>query len=263
MEGASIASPLVTASVQYILNVALTLPAILYLDKWGRRPSLLLGSFFMMIWLFISGALQATYGQPNTAETYNSENSDITWIVLNNKPVSSAIVACSYLFVCTFAVTWGPSSWTYPAEIFPSKIRAKAVSLSTASNWFWNCILAYAVPPLLWNINWKMYMIFATFNGLALIHIFLTAPETKGKTLEEMDEVFDSGLPAWKTVPKGSRLDQLTKDIEAGNLKISAPFGGARPTLAPAPALVTEKSETVAPVAPVAATTPESKETAP
>lgn len=69
-------------------------------------------------------------------------------------------------------------------------------------------------------------MIFATFNGAAFIHMFLTAPETKGKTLEEMDEVFDSGLPAWKAVPKGSRLDQLQKDIEAGNLKVSAPFGG-------------------------------------
>src|SRR2546429_200625 len=80
-----------------------------------------------------------------------------------------------------------------------------------------------ALPPLLWNINWKMYMIFATFNGCALIHMFLTAPETKGKTLEEMDDVFDSGRPAWKSVPKGSRLDQLQKDIEAGNLKITAP----------------------------------------
>lgn len=73
-----------------------------------------------------------------------------------------------------------------------------------------------------------MYMIFATFNGAAFIHMFLTAPETKGKTLEEMDEVFDSGLPAWKAVPKGSRLDQLQKDIEAGNLKVTAPFGGAQ-----------------------------------
>jgi hypothetical protein len=73
-----------------------------------------------------------------------------------------------------------------------------------------------------------MYMIFAAFNGAAFIHMFLTAPETKGKTLEEMDEVFDSGLPAWKSVPKGSRLDQLQKDIEAGNLKVSAPFGTSR-----------------------------------
>lgn len=69
-------------------------------------------------------------------------------------------------------------------------------------------------------------MIFATFNGLAFIHMFLTAPETRGKTLEEMDKVFDSELPAWKSVPKGSRLDQLAKDIEAGNLKVAVPIGG-------------------------------------
>lgn len=50
--------------------------------------------------------------------------------------------------------------------------------------------------------------------------MFLTAPETKGKTLEEMDEVFDSGRPAWRAVPKGSRLDRLQEDIEKGNLKI-------------------------------------------
>jgi hypothetical protein len=73
-------------------------------------------------------------------------------------------------------------------------------------------------------------MIFATFNGAAFIHMFLTAPETKGKTLEEMDEVFDSGRPAWKAVPKGSRLDQLEKDIEAGNVKIHHPIGGMRDT---------------------------------
>lgn len=50
------------------------------------------------------------------------------------------------------------------------------------------------MPPLLRSINWKMYMIFAAFNGAALIHMFLTAPETKGKTLEEMDDVFDVSL---------------------------------------------------------------------
>jgi len=226
MEGANIASPLLTASIQYILNVALTLPAILYLDRFGRRPAMLIGSFLMMSLLFVAGGLQAGYGQPNVGSLITDQNKDISWIVVDKPNVSKSIVAMTYLFVCSFATTWGPTSWTYPSEIFPSKIRAKAVSLATASNWFWNCVLAFAVPPLLWNINWKMYMMFAAFNGAAFIHMFLTAPETKGKTLEEMDEVFDSGLPAWKAVPKGSRLDQLAKDIEAGNLKISAPTGG-------------------------------------
>lgn len=181
MEAANVASPvLLTASVQYILNVALTLPAILYLDRFGRRPALLIGSFLMMTDLFIVGALQASYGVPNKDELITLSNSDISWIIHNNSAVSKAIVALTYLFVCIFATTWGvsikahvlldgllglllfsdilanihfqPTSWTYPSEIFPTKIRAKAVSLATASNWFFNCILAFAVPPLLWHM---------------------------------------------------------------------------------------------------------------
>ncbi|KAK6083969.1 glucose transporter [Seiridium cupressi] len=223
MKGADIGDELLTSAIQYIINVVMTLPAILYLDKIGRRPALIFGSFFMMLWLFISGALQAVHGHAN--DFTNPKLDQITWVVQGNRSASSAIVACSYLFVATFATTWGPTSWTYPAEIFPSKVRAKAVSLATASNWFWNMVLAFAVPPLLWNINWKMYMIFATFNGVAFIHMTLLAPETRGFTLEEMDDVFDSGRPAWKSYKKESRLDQLQKEIEAGNVKVDAPFG--------------------------------------
>ncbi|CAG8975100.1 hypothetical protein HYALB_00008940 [Hymenoscyphus albidus] len=244
MEGANIASPLLTASIQYILNVLLTLPAILYLDKFGRRPSMLIGSFLMMAYLFVVGALQASFGQANTPELQDKNNKDISWIIHDRKDVSKAIVAMTYLFVCTFATTWGPTSWTYPSEIFPTKIRAKAVSLSTASNWFWNCILAFAVPPLLWNINWKMYMIFATFNGAAFIHMFLTAPETKGKTLEEMDDVFDSGIPAWKGVTKESRLDRYQREIEAGELKVDVAeaLGHGHVTHHEAPLATSEKA---------------------
>jgi MFS family permease len=218
MRGAGIADELLTASIQYIINVAMTLPAILYLDKFGRRPALLVGSFLMSLWLFLTGALQATYGHANP----DTNDKDISWVVpKQHTAVSKAIVACSYLFVATFATTWGPTSWTYPSEIFPAKVRAKAVSLATASNWTWNCILAFAVPPLLFSINWKMYMIFGTFNAMAFIHMFLTAPETKGRSLEEMDEIFDRGIPAWKTSTVSSRGDQLQRDIEAGNVKVS------------------------------------------
>ncbi|KAF2111861.1 high affinity glucose transporter [Lophiotrema nucula] len=221
MKGAGIADELLTSSIQYIINVTLTLPAILWLDSFGRRPALLLGSFGMMSFLFISGSIQAAYGQSPADLTA----SEVSWIISNHASASKGVVACSYLFVATFATTWGPTSWTYPSEIFPAKVRAKAVSLATASNWAWNMALAFGVPPLLWRINWKMYMVFAAFNGAALIHMFLTAPETKGKTLEEMDTVFDSGIAAWKAVPKGSRLDQLQRDIEKGELKVQTGAG--------------------------------------
>jgi len=219
METANIGSPFVTSAIQYILNVLFTLPAIIYVDKWGRRKSLLSGSLVMMISLFVVGALEAKYGRP-TVEM----DEDISWQIIDNKTVSWIIVILTYIFVGGYAMTWGPGAWTYPAEIYPSAIRAKAVSLATASNWAWNCALAFAVPPLIWLINWKLYMIFATFNGLAFIHVFFAAPETKGKTLEEMDEVFASGVKPWKAGRKGSRFDDLQRDIEAGNVRISMPL---------------------------------------
>ena len=221
MESVGIGNALLASSVQYILNTALTLPAILYLDKFGRRPALIFGFGFGSIFLYISGALQAVYGSPNPKT--DPQLDAISWVIQDNNAVGKGIIAMSYLFVCCFATTIGPVSWAYPAEIFPSKVRAKAVSLATASNWIWNAALAFGVPPLLYSINWKMYMIFGTFNAAGCIHMFLTAPETKGYTLEEMDDVFDSGRYAWQSRPKVSRLDELQHEIEEGNLKVSAP----------------------------------------
>lgn len=251
MESANIGNPLVASSIQYVINVVFTLPAIIFIDKWGRRPSMVIGAFLMMIMLFISGTLQAVYGEPysgagsSDATTAKDDVnlSDITWIIRNNRPVSIAMVACSYLFVATFSTTWGPSSWTYSSEIYPSLIRARAVSLATASNWFFNCVLAFAVPPLLWNINWKMYMIFATFCGCACIHMYLFAFETRGKTLEEMDGVFDSGHRAWDFgyaglgIGKGrregegweeSRLDRLEAEIKGGRRTVKVAGAGTK-----------------------------------
>jgi len=218
MQGAGIGDPLLTASIQYIINVVMTLPAIIWIDRLGRRPALVLGSFGMMTWLFISGSLQAAYGEPD-----HNPADGTTWHLVDKPNQSKAIVACSYLFVATFACTWGPVSWTYASEIFPNNVRAKCVSLTTASNWAWNTALAFMVPPLLESINWKMYMIFAAFNGAAFIHTLLFAPETKGYSLEEQDMIFDSGIPAWRKLPKSSRLDQLTQDIADGKVKVHAP----------------------------------------
>lgn len=218
MQAAGVHQILLISSIQYILNVLLTLPAILFIDKWGRRPSLLYGALSMMILLLLVAALSGAYGVPNPRT--DPALDAVSWLVVDNTHVTRAIVACSYLFVCTFAVTWGPTSWTYPSEIFPTGIRAKAVSLATASNWAWNCALAFAVPTLFETINWKLYIVFAIFNLCAFVHCWLTVRETKGKTLEEMEEVFESGRPAWRGVASGSRLDKLQRDIAEGNVKV-------------------------------------------
>ncbi|KAF8918265.1 hypothetical protein CPC16_003219, partial [Podila verticillata] len=99
--------------------------------------------------------------------------------------------------------------------IYPLRIRAKAVSLSTASNWAFNFILAYAVPPALQNIQYRTYYIFAGFCVAMTIHVFFMFPETKGRTLEEMDELFNSDVPAWKTRALPIGKQNVEDDLEA------------------------------------------------
>ncbi|GJJ67677.1 MFS transporter, SP family, sugar:H+ symporter [Entomortierella parvispora] len=201
------------SSIQYVLNVLMTIPAILFIDRWGRRPVLLIGSAFMALWLFLVGGLMGHFGAPAVLEG----NSTTTWAIQNNPSASHAVIACSYLFVCSFAISWGPVSWTYPAEIYPLRIRSKAVSLSTAANWAFNFALAYAVPPLLQSIQYKTYYIFAAFCVAMTIHVFFMFPETNGRTLEEMEDVFNSDLPAWKTrslPPSESRMNADVAKME-------------------------------------------------
>ncbi|TEB26103.1 glucose transporter [Coprinellus micaceus] len=187
-------SNLIADSVQYVLNVALTIPAIIYIDRWGRRPMLLAGTLAMGFWLYLVGGLQGRFGHWGTLD------GKTVWLVENNDSATKAIIVCSYFFVCSFAITMGPVSWTYPAELYSLKIRGKAVALATASNWAFNTALAFAVPPLLDAIGWKTYFIFGTFNFACFIHVFFMFPETVGRSLEEVEEIFKSGhvFTAWK-----------------------------------------------------------------
>ncbi|KAH9950699.1 general substrate transporter [Amylocystis lapponica] len=185
---------LIADSVQYVLNVVLTIPAIVYIDKWGRRPMLLIGTLLMGFWLMLVGGLQGRYGD------WGDVDGSRVWVITGNQAATKAIIVCSYLFVCSFAITMGPVSWTYPAEIFPMRVRAKAVSVSTATNWVFNFALAWAVPPGLSTIAYKTYFIFGTFNFAAFIHIFFCFPETAGRSLEEIEDVFGEGhaFAAWR-----------------------------------------------------------------
>jgi Sugar (and other) transporter len=87
--------------IQYVINVVMTIPTLLYIDKWGRRPLLLWGALLMALWLFIVGGVMGQYGNPVPSI---QGNSNLTWQVTG--PPSKAVIACTYLFVATFAPTW-------------------------------------------------------------------------------------------------------------------------------------------------------------
>ncbi|KAK9312486.1 hypothetical protein V1524DRAFT_479184 [Lipomyces starkeyi] len=217
LQSAGIANARLASSYQYIINIVMTIPCLAWTDRWGRRPSLLVGAIFMSIWLFLIGGLLQHYGEPNPVL-----NEPYTWIIIGHTAASRTILACSYLAVGTFAVAWAPISWLYPTEVAPLRVRAKSVSLATAANWATNFALGFAVPPLLRAIKWRLFFLFGSFNIAAFIHVLLAMPETKQRTLEEMDEIFEHGDPLWKSFRDErdtDRLERLAREIEMGILK--------------------------------------------
>lgn len=97
---------LIASSIQYIINVIMTVPAIIFIDRWGRRPTLLIGAFFMAVWMFTNAGLLS--------------NAEHVPGGINNVPAASmrlsgapanALIASTYLFVASYAISWGPVSW--------------------------------------------------------------------------------------------------------------------------------------------------------
>ncbi|KAH4612425.1 hypothetical protein HBI26_150120 [Parastagonospora nodorum] len=187
---------LIASSIQYVINVVMTVPALVYMDRWGRRPMFVIGATLMATWMFANAGLMATYGHA-APEGGVGGITEQSWEITGAP--SHAVIACTYLFVASYAPTWGPASWVYPPEIFPLRLRGKAVALTTSSNWIFNFALSYFVPPAFVNIQWRVYIIFGVFCTAMAIHTFFMFPETAGKTLEDVEEMFMEGVPAWKT----------------------------------------------------------------
>ena len=203
MAGLSGNNLLLSSSIDFVINVVMTIPALLFVDRWGRRPTLLVGAALMMTWQFAVGGLLVTYGKYEGPHGLDNIP-EVSYSV--SGPASKAVIACSYLFVASYAPTWGPVSWIYPPELYPLRVRGKAVALATSANWAFNFALGYFVPPAFVNIQWRTYIIFGVFCAAMFIHVFFLFPETAGKTLEEVEDLFTDpsgprhlGTPAWKT----------------------------------------------------------------
>lgn len=209
---------LLASSIQYIINVLMTVPALLWVDRWGRRPTLLIGSVFMAIWMFANAGILATHGVvvPGGIDHVAAQSMRVTGAA------AKGLIACTYLFVASFAPTWGPVSWTYPPELFPLRLRSKGVAMATSGNWAFNTALGLFTPVAFATIKWRTYIIFGVFNTVAFFHVLFLFPETAGKTLEETEAMFEDpngikylGTPAWKTKVATS----LTVRAERGDLE--------------------------------------------
>jgi len=177
------------------INVVSTLPGLYAVDKFGRRPLLLWGAVGMCV----SQLIVAILGTTTT-----SQDSVGNIIVLNVGAQKAGIAfVCIYIFF--FASTWGPLAWVVTGEIFPLKFRARSLSITTATNWLFNWAIAYATPYLVnygpgnANLQSKIFFIWFGCCFLCIAFVYFFIYETKGWSLEEVDELYTEVSSARKS----------------------------------------------------------------
>ncbi|CAN6674855.1 hexose transporter Hxt17p [Trichomonascus vanleenenianus] len=175
-----------------ILNVV-TWPNMYYLDTWGRRRPLILGAISMGVCMLLIGVIMKTVGHPHT----NPDTNKVQFDFSNNLAAGRAVIAFLYLYVAAFAISWATPAWVVPAEILTMSARARANSLSTATNWFVNFWFAMYIPTALERISWRLYIMFAGISFLAAIVCFLFQPETANRSLEQMSFMFEPDKSVW------------------------------------------------------------------
>ncbi|KAI9835359.1 MAG: High-affinity glucose transporter rgt2 [Thelocarpon superellum] len=182
--------PFVDSLITNIVNVCSTFPGLYLVEKWGRRPLLMFGAIGMFVCQFIVASVGTALPGSYVA----------------NKVLIAFV--CVYIFF--FACSWGPTAWVVTGEIFPLKVRAKSLSMTTATNWLLNWAIAYATPYLVdpppvgttggyANLQSKVFFIWGSFCGLCAIFVYTLIYETKGLSLEQVDELYAKVDHAWQS----------------------------------------------------------------
>jgi SP family sugar:H+ symporter-like MFS transporter len=156
-----------------IVNVIGTVIAMIFVDRFGRRPLLLIGSVGMMLSL------------ATAAWAFSYKTGTGTHISLPSGQGTTALIA-AHTFVLFFALSWGVVVWVLLGEMFPNRIRAAALGVGAAAQWIANWLITVTFPTLSdWDLS-GAYIIYACFALLSIPFVAFLVRETKGKKLEDM-----------------------------------------------------------------------------
>ncbi|KAK0495755.1 general substrate transporter [Armillaria luteobubalina] len=176
---------LLASGIYGVVKLVSTTLFVFFGVEWlGRKLSLAISAFGMGILFYIVGALLKTHPPPATSSTDTS--------VVSPEPASQAMAAMLYIYVCFYSMGWGPLPWVYVSDIFPTRTRHYGLALASASQWLWNFVVSKVTPDMVTNLGWKLFVMFATVNVGAMGLFAILIPETKGRSLEDMDVIFGS-----------------------------------------------------------------------
>ncbi|KAK4964412.1 hypothetical protein LTR66_012300 [Elasticomyces elasticus] len=188
-----------------IVNVCSTPISFYTIEKFGRRTLLIYGAIGMLVCEFIVAIVGTADPKGHSAQ--------------------GALIAFVCIYIFFFASTWGPGAWVVIGEIFPLPIRSKGVAVSTASNWFWNCIIGIITPYMVdkdqGNLGSKVFFIWGALCTACVIFAYFMVPETKGLTLEQVDKMLEETTPrtSAKWRPHETYATAMEKHSEAATVE--------------------------------------------
>jgi sugar porter (SP) family MFS transporter len=206
-EHAGIKDPFMYSLLSNIVNVVSTIPGMLLVESWGRRRLLLVGAVGMAVSQLIVGAVGTALG--------GHEGNQHVW--------NKVLIAFVCLYTAIFAMSWGPVAWVVTSEIYPLKVRAKAMSISTASNWLINGAIAYSTPymvgegPGYADLESKIFFVWGSCCVVAVFFVWFMVYETSKISLEQIDELYERVDHAWQSADfQPSWSFQNIQENEAG-----------------------------------------------
>ncbi|KAF1917558.1 general substrate transporter [Ampelomyces quisqualis] len=176
-----------------LVNVCSTPLSFYGMEKFGRRTLLLFGALGMLICQFLVAIIGVTQGFNNSTTFADGTTR------ANNISAVNAQIAFIAIFIFFFATTWGPGAWVLIGEVFPLPIRSRGVALSTASNWLWNTIIAVITPYMVGtdegNLRSSVFFVWGGLCTIAFVYTYFLVPETKGLSLEQVDQMMAETTP--------------------------------------------------------------------
>ena len=163
-----------------IVNFIFVFIALLLVDKVGRRKLMLIGSVGMAVGMF-GVAIMSTAEQMGVG--------GLVFILI---------------FVAFYNLSFGPLMWVLASELFPTRVRAQVMAITVSANWFSNLLISATFPSMLEFSSPMTYSFYGVFCLLAILFVWKLIPETKGKTLEEIETYWESKNNHNKDTVKGA-----------------------------------------------------------
>ncbi|KAH6649340.1 general substrate transporter [Chaetomium tenue] len=150
--------------------------SLFFVDKIGRKKILVTSSALLSVSYLIITILAALYPAVPGMPT--------------NQAAQKALIACIFLVSANYSALLGPMTWIIPPEVFTTELRAKANAVVQVIHYSISLIITQCSPIALERVGWKYYILFVLTNALCVLVFAFAYPETRGKSLEQIDEIF-------------------------------------------------------------------------